>query len=235
MKRPERTGNIRDIDFKVVYSGRRTLSISVLPDSSVIVRVPNRTTDKAISSLINEKAAWIIKHRDHYRSLDNSRLVRKYINDEIHLFRGKELKLKIERSDRSFIRFGEVNIEMGLGKPDDSDSVKKLLYKGYIAESKPVFTELLVKMLHKYDDQMFNPSGLIIRSMKRRWGSCSYKGIITLSTELIKLPDLYIEYVIVHELCHLKHHNHGPKYYELLAELFPDWKSVRKEMRKYIR
>ena len=67
-----------------------------------------------------------------------------------------------------------------------------------------------------------------------RWGSCSRKGLITLSTELIKLPDIYIEYVIIHELCHLKHHNHGKEYYNLLSELFPDWKKVRKDLREYI-
>jgi hypothetical protein len=70
--------------------------------------------------------------------------------------------------------------------------------------------------------------------MKSRWGSCSKKGIITLSTELIKLPDIYIEYVIIHELCHLKHHNHGKEYYNLLSELFPAWKNVRKDLRGYI-
>jgi hypothetical protein len=81
---------------------------------------------------------------------------------------------------------------------------------------------------------MFNPAGLVIRTMRRRWGSCSHKGIITLSTELIKLSDLHIEYVIAHELCHLKHHNHGSQYYKLLSEVFPEWKMVRKELRKYI-
>jgi predicted metal-dependent hydrolase len=89
-------------------------------------------------------------------------------------------------------------------------------------------------MIEKYEDQMFKPTGLVIRTMKRRWGSCSTRGKITLSTELIKLPDLYIEYVIVHELCHLRHHNHGAGYYKLLSELFPEWRFVRKELRKYI-
>ena len=90
---------------------------------------------------------------------------------------------------------------------------------------------MLSKALKTHENQMFKPTGLIIRSMKSRWGSCSRKGIITLSTELIKLPDIYIEYVIIHELCHLKHHNHGKEYYNLLSELFPDWKKVRKDLR----
>ena len=89
-------------------------------------------------------------------------------------------------------------------------------------------------MLKKYEDQRFKPEALVMRTMKRRWGSCSNKGIITLSTELIKLPDLYIEYVVIHELCHLKHHNHSARYYKLLSDLFPEWKAVRTELRKYI-
>jgi hypothetical protein len=97
-----------------------------------------------------------------------------------------------------------------------------------------VFPDIMRSVLEKHKNQMFKPTGLVIRAMRRRWGSCSNKGIITLSTELIKLPDLFIEYVIIHELCHLKHHNHGSGYYELLSELFPEWRSVRKELRRYI-
>jgi len=234
MQTAERTGNISEIEFKVVYSRRCTLGISVLPDSSVIVRVPYRTSDKTIRRIVQEKASWIIKHRDQYRSQDNSRLNRAFANGEKHLFRGKESVLKIEESRRSYIRFSDEIIEIGLGKPEDPDAVKKLLYKGYLTEAGKIFPELFKITLQKYEDQDFKPSGLKIRSMKRRWGSCSFRGLITLSTELIKLPDIYIEYVIIHELCHLKHHNHGTKYYELLSELFPEWKSVRKELRKHI-
>jgi len=235
MKTAERTGTIKEIDFKVVYSRRRTLGISVHPDSTVIVRVPYRTSDKTIVRIVEEKASWIIKHRDNYRNHNNSSLIRSYSNGEIHLFRGREFTMKIENSKKSYIRFTEETIEIGLGKPDDQDAVKKLLYKGYMSEAKELFPELLRATLEKFNYQNFKPSGLIIRSMKRRWGSCSFRGVITLSTELIKLPDIFIEYVIIHELCHLKHHNHGAKYYELLSELFPEWKSVRKELKKYTR
>jgi predicted metal-dependent hydrolase len=235
MHKNDRTGIIRDIEFRVVYSRRRTLGISVLPDTTVIVRVPYRTSDKTISRIVNEKADWIIKHRNNYKKQDKSKLNRVYSNGEAHLFRGKEVSLKIVKSDKSFIRFSDGIIEMGLPDNEDSDSVKKLLYKGYKTEATVIFPLMLSTALQKYETQKFKPAGLIIRSMKRRWGSCSNKGIITLSTELIKLSDLYIEYVIIHELCHLKHHNHGAKYYELLTELFPDWKTARKELRKYIR
>ncbi|MBK7133769.1 MAG: M48 family metallopeptidase [Bacteroidales bacterium] len=235
MQTAERTGTIKDIDFKVVYSRRRTLGISVHPDSTVIVRVPYRTSDKTIVRIVEEKAEWIIKHRDNYRKQNNNISGRSYCNGDIHLYRGREAILSVINSTKPFAVFTDGKIEIGVARPEDQKAVRRVLYSGYKREATELFPVLLGNMLSKHEDQNFKPAGLIIRSMKRRWGSCSFKGVITLSTELIKLPDLYIEYVIVHELCHLKHHNHGAKYYELLSELFPEWKSVRKELRKHIR
>jgi hypothetical protein len=234
MLKPGVSVNSKDIEFRVIYSGRRTLGISVLTDSSVIVRVPYRTSDKAIYRLINEKSSWIIKHRDYYRCQDKNKRTHLYINGEIYPFRGIESVLKIEKSKKQFVRFNDHTIELGLEKTDDAPAVKKLLLTGYKEQALTILPGILSKMIKMHENQMFNPAGLVIRTMKRRWGSCSNKGVITLSTELIKLSDIFIEYVIVHELCHLRHHNHGARYYELLSALFPDWKSVRKELRRHI-
>lgn len=225
---------IGEIEFKVVYSGRRTLGISVLPDSSVIVRVPDRTPDSTITRIVKEKASWIIKHRDNYKFQKNFRPDRRYHDGEAHMFRGYEAVLKIARATGTSICFNNGTIEMGMKNPDDTRAVKALLYKGYKEEAMKHFPLIFNNILEQHKNQSFKPTGLIIRTMKRRWGSCSNKGIITLSTELIKLPDLYLEYVIVHELCHLKHHNHGNGYYKLLSDLFPGWKQVRKEMKTFI-
>jgi len=225
---------IQDIEFKVIYSKRRTLGISVLPDTSVIVRVPYLTSNRTIRRIVEEKADWIIKHRNNYRNKEQINIKLLYINGELHPFRGKELVLKVEKSSKPFIRFKDRIIELGLDENDSPEAIKKLLYKGYKNEALSVFPDIFNKILIKYEFQKFKPSGLVIRTMKRRWGSCSNKGIITLSTELIKFADTYIEYVIIHELCHLKHHNHGARYYKLLAELLPDWKLLRKELKKQI-
>ncbi|MCX6321259.1 MAG: SprT family zinc-dependent metalloprotease [Bacteroidia bacterium] len=234
MSKDQRTHQIQDIEFEVIYSRRRTLGISVLPDSSVIVRVPYLTSIKTINRIVQQKAAWIIKHRDSYKEKEKSKLNGMYVTGETHLFRGNESVLKIEKSSKAYVRFYEGTIELGLDKTDDARAIKWLLYQGYKNEALIVFPDMLSNAVKKYENQMFRPTGLVIRTMKRRWGGCSNKGIITLSTELIKLPDIYIEYVILHELCHLKHHNHGREYYRLLSEVFPDYKQVRKELRKYI-
>jgi predicted metal-dependent hydrolase len=234
MFQDQKVHKIEDLEFKVVYSGRRTIGISVLPDTSVVVRVPYLTSPKTISRIVNNKYGWVLKHRDNYRKLNNSLLRKSYTTGEVHLFRGNESILRIEKSVKPYARFFEDTIMLGLEKVDNPIIVKRLLYKGYKKEALKILPELMNKVLREHENQMFKPEGLVIRTMKRRWGSCSNKGIITLSTELVKLADLYIEYVIIHELCHLRHHNHGLQYYKLLSEVFPEWKTVRKELRKYI-
>lgn len=223
-----------NIEYEVIFSRRRTLGISVLPDSSVIVRVPYRTSKKTIIRMVEEKSEWIIKHRDNFKNNRQNKPVRSFTDGSSHLFRGKKCILNISESKRRFVRFNGDSIDMGIDNTGDENSVKKLLQKGYKAEAYSNIPILFENILRKYNDLNFRPTGLVIRSMKRRWGSCSNKGKITLSSELIRLSDKHIEYVIVHELCHLRHHNHGPRFYELLSELYPEWKTVRKEIREYV-
>jgi predicted metal-dependent hydrolase len=234
MLKNQKIHRIEDIEFKIIYSGRRTIGISVLPDSSVVVRAPYTTSFKTISRIVNDKYSWVLMHRDNYRKLDHSPQKIFYTSGETHLFHGKKVILKIEKSARSYVRFYDNTIELGTNRTNDPAEIRRILYKGYKNEALLLFPELMKKVINEHEKQLFRPTGLVVRSMKRRWGSCSNKGKITLSTELIKLSDLYIEYVIAHELCHLKHHNHGSQYYKLLSEVFPDWKAVRKELRKYI-
>lgn len=234
MYKEQQTCQFQNIEFRIVYSRRRTIGISILPDASVIVRVPYHTPLKTINRIIQEKSPWIIKHRDSYQRKEKKKLNSSLIAGEKQLFRGKECVLHIFQSKKPVVRFNENTIEIGVDKVDDQHSIRRLLYTGYKTEASVIYPEMLNKALKIHENQMFKPIGLIIRTMKSRWGSCSRKGMITLSTELIKLPDIYIEYVIIHELCHLKHHNHGKEYYNLLSELFPDWKKVRKDLRQYI-
>jgi len=223
------------VEFKVIYSARRTLGISVLTDSSVIVRVPYRTSRKTIMRMVDEKSAWIIRHRDNFKNQSPVNSARSYSNGSSHLFRGSTYILNISESARKFVKFNGSSIDIGIEKTCDETSVRKLLQKAYKIEALAHIPGIFRSILEKNAHMNFKPTGLVIRSMKRRWGSCSNRGKITLSTELIRLADNYTEYVIIHELCHLKQHNHGPKYYELLAELYPEWKKIRKELRGFVR
>lgn len=234
MRKGEKISRLEDIEFRIIYSGRKTLGISVLPDSSVIVRAPYRASTDMIRRIVREKSGWIIRHRDNYRSREQKPLNGLLTDGSTQLFRGQKCILRVSEAPRPYVEFQEGMIGIGLPDTGDLATVRKLLYAGFKRESARLFPGLLSDALGKYEKYLFRPTGLTIRSMKSRWGSCSKRGMITLSTELIKLPERHIEYVIAHELCHLRHHNHGKDYYNLLTEMFPDWKKVRKEMREYV-
>ena len=143
MEKDQQIYQSQNIEFRIVYSRRRTLGISVLPDSSVIVRAPYRTSIKTISRIVQEKATWIIKHSDSYRQKENKKLNGTFSTGTKQLFRGKECELQVIQSKKPFVRFNENAIEVGLDKTDDVQAVKKLLYKGYKSVASGTFPEKL--------------------------------------------------------------------------------------------
>ena len=225
---------MEDIKYNVIFSRRRSISIIVRPDKSVTIRAPLRTPLKYIERFVQSKSVWIRKHLNSKPGIKLANKDKKHIDGEVFLFLGKEYKLFRIVSAEQFVKLNENLIEVGQKDPDNSDRTRYLLATWYILKAREVLTEKLREILSKYGELRFKAYGLVIRPLKSRWGSCSIKGRITLNSELIKLDPRLIDYVIIHELCHLKFHNHGPNFHKLLGELVPEYKSVRKELRKYV-
>ena len=223
------------IDYKIVYSKRKSIGISVGPDSGVIVRAPYRTSMKTIENLVISKSSWIIRHLENYKSA--VRINNYKINAEGApvLFRGKQNQIRIIESKTYFVKLNENIIEIGLKNVEDGKYAGQMLEKWFRVIAEGIFRKKFEEVLLRFKNYNFKPSEFVVRGLKRRWGSCSSKGKITISSELVKLDEIYLEYVILHELCHLRHHNHGKEFYKLLSEIFPDWKQRRSELRKFIR
>lgn len=231
-KRILKTGNI---EYTIRYSGRRTHGISISPDKGVVARVPYRTPDREIEKMIRAKSAWITKvlakQRSHVR-LDPER----FGTGEQIIYRGKKCIMKLLASDRYYVRkLNEDIIEIGFNGRNDSELIKVMLEAWYKMVARRVFPQRFAEILSKCQRYGFVPTGFSVRTMKKRWGSCTSGGRIAISYDLIRLDDIYTEYVIIHELCHLKHHDHGPGFYRLLAEVFPDWKATREALRRVVR
>jgi predicted metal-dependent hydrolase len=223
-----------EIKYNIVYSSRRTLGISILRDGLVVVRAPYRTSRESIEKMVREKASWIIKHTGNIKSRLEKKPALQFTHGEKHLFRGREMELRLVKSDRLNCRFNDDTIEIGLPLEPGPLTVIDMLYRGYTREAARLFPDMLSVIQKKYNAQGFRYSRLVIRTMRSRWGSCSNRGVITLNTELIRMPDHLIEYVMIHELCHLKHHNHGNGFYNLLSELLPGWQLYRKELKQHV-
>ncbi len=227
---------IDDIEFSIKYSARRTMGIIISPDSGVVVRVPYRTGEKEIGKMIREKAVWIRKVLSKHETLlrlDNNK---SFTDGGSVLFMGNEHFLKLVPSERYYIRkAGDAIIEVGIDGRNDPGIIKAMMESWFKIIARKTFIKMFRDILTKYHQYDFQPVAFSVRKMKKRWGSCTINGRIGISADLIRLDMIYAEYVIIHELCHLRHHNHGKEFYRLLSELFPGWKPVRQELGRIIR
>lgn len=225
---------MNEIKYQVIFSQRRTISLIVSPEKGVTVRAPYRTSYRTIEKFVKEKSGWISKNLAKHSELIRINHGKLYVDGETHLFMGKEYSLRIKESVKLSVNQYDNYIEVGVDKINDRAKIKMLSERWYRQNAQEHFVKKLNEILIRYNDFDFSPSKLVVKPLKSRWGSCTSKGRITISSELIKLDEKFAEYVIIHELCHLKYHNHGKDFYRLLGELVPDYKAIRKDLRKYI-
>lgn len=222
--------------YKIVFSHRRTISINVVPDKGVVVKAPFRTPVRTVERFVNEKSGWIIKTLNKFDSLVRIDNNEGYSDGDTIMLSGKMYKLKLVHSNKKFVRLVDnATIESGYTSENNPLMIKQLLEGWFKSVARQKLEIQFREILEKYRYYGFSPAGFAVRKMKSRWGSCSYKGKIAVSYDLVRLDEVYSEYVIIHELCHLKHHNHSANYYKLLSELYSNWKKVRQELKNYIR
>ena len=212
----------RDIDFSLEYMKRRSLGIKVHPDTRVEVLAPIAAKEHQIIERIKLKAPWILKQIDRFNSYRPLTPPRRFINGETHLYLGRQYRLKIMQDKECFVKAyrGQLWIHSSDISPK---ALKKLLDDWYRNKAFIVFNELLKETLPKFRRYKILAPTLIVRSMTKRWGSCTPSGKIFLNTELIKAAKGSIEYVIVHELSHLVYHNHTKAFLNLQSRMLPEW------------
>jgi predicted metal-dependent hydrolase len=228
--------NSADFKYKIVFSRRRTISITISPDNGVVVKAPYRTPVRNIERFVSEKSGWINKTLVKFNSLVRIDNQKGYSDGDSILLFGRDHRLKLFQSEGYSVRLGaDDSIEAGFNKDNNPLIIKSMLESWFKFIARGRLTNKFREILFRYKVYEFNPTGFTVRTMKKRWGSCSSKGKIAISYDLIRLDEVYGEYVIIHELCHLKHHNHSANYYRLLSEVYPGWKGVREDLKKYIR
>jgi predicted metal-dependent hydrolase len=221
----------REIDFTVEYSQRKTLGIRVHPDEQVQVLAPLQATEEEIKEKVRKKARWILKQIDRFRTYVPATPSRRFVSGETHLYIGRQYRLKIAAGQQNDIK--AYRGQLWIITPDTRPAaLKKQLDHWYSSRASVIFHELLEEVLPRFRKYKIERPLMTIRKMEKRWGSCTPGGRIILNTELIKAPKSCIEYVIVHELCHLVHHNHARLFQTLLNKMMPDWKK-RKDKLEY--
>ena len=210
------------IPFHLSYSKRKTLEIAVHPDGSVVVKAPLGSDETFVENFIYKRARWIRRQLRHFAQFEPRTPKRRFVGGESHLYLGKQYRLRIRPSDTD-----EVLLKRGFfyiqAVDDEPEHIAMLLEAWYRSKAEVYFAQVFEECWQLFEKRRVKKPALKIRKMKTLWGSFSSKRGITLNLELIRAPRECIEYVIIHELCHLLHLNHGPEFYNLLEQLLPDW------------
>lgn len=210
----------RVIEYCLEFSKRKSLDITVDPDMQVRVKAPEGASLEKINAVLLKKAPWVIKQQSFFLSFHPKTPARQFVNGESHLYLGRQYQLKVEEGARSSIRFSGHYL---IATVKHRQQVKQVVTQWYRERAKMKFAEVAAPLIAQFEKYGVTPSGLFIQEMPTRWGSCTPKGKIILNPELIKAPKGCIEYVIVHELCHLVHRHHTKKFFELQQKEMPDW------------
>ena len=219
----------KSIEYNLSFATRKSLGIKVLPDGMVTVIAPNDTSLIDINKKVKSKANWILKQQAFFCSYKPNTPERKYVNGETHLYLGRQYKLQIIKDTINEIKIYRGAMIMKT-KKTNTEYLEKKINEWYKEKAIFHFEELLNSSLEKFIKYKIEKPVLDIRLMQKRWGSCTKSGKIILNTELIKAPRGSIEYVVIHELCHLIHYNHNKDFYDLQNRLSPNWEKWKEKL-----
>jgi len=221
----------KQIYFQLEYSSRKSLGITVKPDLSVLVKAPVDTSLEKVKEKLRKKAPWIIRQQSFFLYFHPKTPARKYISGETHLYLGRQYRLKIIQNNFESVKLKGKYIEATV---TEKTRAKQLVGEWYLQNAKLKLRAIAQPLIDSFKKYNIEPSSIVLRDMPTRWGSCTPKGKIILNPELIKAPKGCIEYVIIHELCHLVHHDHTQKFIDLQTKEMKDWEKWKIKLEKLL-
>jgi predicted metal-dependent hydrolase len=218
----------RQIHYHLHRDDRKHLRVVVAPELKVDVFAPKTADDGQIHQALKKKAQWIARTLDKLETYHPLPAPKRYVSGETFVYLGRQYRLKVENGLRQPAKLLGRFLWVWTGDKADVLSIKRTVDVWYRKRAHEALGRYMEKCCIIASRHGVREPSLVIRAMRRRWGSCSPSGRITLNVKLVQVPVHCIEYVIMHELCHLRNHNHSKAFYSLLTRCQPDWRS-RKE------
>ncbi len=204
--------------------------IHVHPNGLVEVEAPPSKSNADIKRALMKRAGWISKRLDEAESVRAHALPREYVSGETHFYLGRRYQLKLietsERSSEVKLKRGRIEIKLPVA---ERASVRRRLNAWYKLRAQDYLSKRLEEVAGAIGWVDSTPPVKLV-AMKKQWGSCSPSGSINLNPWLVRAPRECIDYVIVHELCHLREHNHSKRFYSLLDRHCIEWRRTKAKL-----
>jgi predicted metal-dependent hydrolase len=222
------------IPVSVTFRPGTRLSISVHPDRRVTAVAPaDRPLDHVIQRL-RARGGWILRQRREFEKYIPHPAPRRYVSGETHLYLGRQYRLRIVRSDEEQVSMRGGYIVVQTPRPDNAHQVCERLKRWYRSHAAETLRRRFLICVEKMKTAGLPPLTPVLRQMTRRWGSCTRTGHVLLNPDLVKVPVQCIDYVIIHELCHVRVLRHDRQFYLLLGRYLPDWERRKRRLDEFV-
>lgn len=215
--------------YEIVRQDRKSLALTIKPDMGIILKCPHKVDNERIEKFLKRKWLWMNKQLKFFETVQLKQYKKEYISGESFFYLGRQYKLVVKRNKEESVKLlrGEIVVYTNESVKDGVNT-KKILDGWFKNRYEIVFKERFEEMKKRFDYK--NMPILKVRSMSRRWGSFLNKEQIALNPKLIHAPKECIDYVIVHELCHMRYKNHSRKFWDFLEEKYPKWQKVKDKL-----
>ena len=209
------------MDYKLIRTNRKTVAIQLQKDGSVIVRAPKRLAVYRIEAFVKEKQNWIEQHQK--RLQEQQRQKESFcLSDGQFPLVGRMLPMQMTQEKAPC--WQQTVVFLPEGDEQQLKSSAEQLYRQIARQT------LQSRVEHFAPKLGVQPASLRINGAKGRWGSCSGKNRLNFSWRLMLAPEHCIDYVVVHELCHILHHDHSVAFWQEVERVVPDWRSCRQQL-----
>lgn len=219
------------IPVQVRFGDTRRLTITVDPDLTVRANAPRTASDQEVTERIEERASWIARQRAYFGRFKPDRATQRYVSGASLWYLGRQYRLKQTEGRGPAKLVGQFLLVPASDEPASERKVKDWYRERALAQfaHRLELCHTAARPILKVDKPP-----LVVRQMVRRWGSCTARGKILLNTDLVRAPVHCIDYVIVHELCHVVVHGHDKAFYRLLTACMPDWEKRKARLESFV-
>lgn len=222
-----------EITYQIRRSQRRaTVSVAVDPSLGVLLTAPEQMTVAKLDNVVHRKAAWIVEQLRLVTRSEPQGAAKEFVSGESVLYLGRHYRLRVVTADES----GDAHMDRGwLVVPvlrattaqERPQAVRAAQQGWFIARALQCLPERVALYAGKVGTEL---PRVLVRSQRKRWGSCDNRGVVRFNWRIMQAPIRLVDYVVAHELCHLRHKNHSRNYWNLLGRVLPDYEQRRAEL-----
>jgi predicted metal-dependent hydrolase len=215
------------LDYRIRRSDRRTtVSIAVVPEEGLVVTAPKRATKSRLDELVHRKGAWILQRLKHQRDLPAPIPTREFVNGETYAYLGRQYRLKVvEKRDGDSVSLHGAYLELSTKHRVGARTAIVAWYRAKAASYLPRRAATWAPKLG------LDVPRIHISEPQQRWGSAGKDGVLRINWRILQAPTALVDYVIVHELTHLIHENHGRDFWATLGRVMPDYEERKRRLR----